>query len=294
MLKTRAVRKALLIAACILAAYAAICLLLAYTYVHPVRRIQPPPDGLLSQEIPAQIHPIPAWITPNLAAGHPSQVVFVLVHGYGGSRASWADLALALKQKGQDSVIPAMPGQDASPWKRVGFGPKEAQIVTQTAEWARQKGATKVVLVGVSMGGSACWLAVQSGAPVDAVVTEAAYASFPRAMNRWLDRILPAGSILLRPLVWFAAPMARVDPNRIMPIRGAQAWRGKPALVIQDGDDSLMEPWHADQLAQAANCEKWIVPAAPHAAAYETDPVDFLTKVEAIAAQCRPNSLSSP
>jgi uncharacterized protein len=241
--------------------YAGICFGLAGIYLSPARSVPVLPEGFSE----VKIGRAPAWVSDGLPL-RSGGTVFVFAHGYGGDRGHWKDVARDLRKQGFDSVIPAMPGQDASPVKQVGFGTTEAELLAQCFRWVRdRRPGCKIVVVGVSMGGAAAWLASSLDPSIDGVVSESAYARFSPAMDYWLDRAAPAGHIFLRPVVWIARAKAGIEPDSIRPEDAAAKWRGRPALVIHAGEDRLIEPWHGRRLSEAAGCELWMVPKAAHA-----------------------------
>lgn len=266
----------------LLLAYLGFCAYAAYGYLHPYRRVPQRPEGVVD----ASVGKTPVWATPDLAAGHPSRVVFVLAHGYGGTRGTWAGLIHDLQTAGIDAVAPAMPGQDANPDPTVGFGRKEARTILDCAAWARAQGAQRVVGLGVSLGGGATWLASEEEPhALDGVVTDAAFAQFDEAMNRLLSYKLPfpGGAVICRPIVWIARAMSGIDPWSIRPVDAATKWHGRPALVIQGEADLLVLPSNGHRLAAAAGCPLWLVPGAGHAEDYLTDPKGYAAHVVAFA-----------
>jgi pimeloyl-ACP methyl ester carboxylesterase len=271
-------------------AYLGLCLLLANTYLHPMRIVPTTPRELRDVAVPTPAGPDPAWATPALAAGNPhAKVVFVMSHGYGGTRETWSDLMLCLNRDGYEAIAPAMPGQDASPEPTVGFGKREAAVIVDTVKYVRDRYPAghppKIVLLGVSMGGAASWLAAgMIPDQVDAVVTEGAYARFDVTMRRWFDRVLPGGSIVFRPVFTFASAMGRIDPSSIVPLDAAARWR-KPALIIQAENDEVIERPNAIQLSAAAHAPLWIVPKASHASCRTVDSRGYLEHLESVAAQ---------
>lgn len=243
----------------LLAAYLCVCYAFADRFVSPLRNVaKSPPAGIVAKTILLDGRQVPCWT--NAGFDPKKGTVFVFAHGYGGNRAHWAEAMKALAKDGYSSVAPAMPGQDASPEDRVGFGVSEAKLVRAAAGWARARGAKRVVGVGMSMGGASIWLASDS---LDAVVTDAAYPTFDQACRRYFDRVVPNASLLLRPVVTIGAWKAGVDPSAIRPIDAARRFKG-PALVIQGAEDKLFPTTFADELAKAARCEKWLVPGAGH------------------------------
>ena len=191
-----------------------------------------------------------------------------------------------LQKAGIDAVAPAMPGQDANPDPTVGFGAKEAQTILDCAAWARSKGAKKVVGLGVSLGGASTWLAGERDPKaLDGIVSDASFAQFDEAMNRLFAYRLPfpGGATLLHPVVWIAKAMSGIDPYKIRPVDSARKWRGRPALVIQGDQDQLVVPTNGTRLAEAAECELWLVPGANHAEDYSTAPQEYARRVVAFA-----------
>ena len=266
----------------LLAAYLVFCALAARGYLRPARETYPAPEGVLE----AKVGKTPVWATPGLLDGRPSRVAFVLAHGYGGTRATWNGLLKDLQKAGIDAVVPAMPGQDANPDPTVGFGRKEARTILECAAWAREKGAKRVVGLGISLGGAAMWLASEEEPEtLDGVVSDASFAQFDEAMNRLFSYRLPfpGGATLLTPVVWFARGMSGIDPTKIRPIDAAAKWRGKPALVIQGDADQLIVPSNGRRLSEAAGCPLWLVPGANHAQDYLTDPEGYAKRVIAFA-----------
>ncbi len=257
-------------------AYLLFCAHAARTYLRPMRETHPAP----AEVVEAKVGTIPVWATPNLVAGHPSRVVFVLAHGYGGTRATWNGLLADLHKAGIDAVAPAMPGQDASPDETVGFGRKEARTILDCAHWARGKGAQRVVGLGISLGGAATWLASgEEPKALDGVITDASFALFTEAMDRMFSHRLPGGAVLLKPVVVFARAMSGIDPASIRPIDAAQAWHGRPALIIQGTEDQLVVPSNGERLSEAAGCPLWLVEGANHAEDYSSNPVGYAKHV---------------
>ncbi|CAN5503156.1 hypothetical protein BH11ARM1_BH11ARM1_12280 [soil metagenome] len=256
-IKRRVARTGLLL----LALYLGGCYALACLYLSPIRTVPTCPKGFTSTFVGTT----PIWETADLSRQKPSSTMFVFGHGYGGDRSQWTEVMKALKAKGFDSIDPALAGQDASRVATVGFGGIESYTLAKMVEYAKGKGAKNVILSGVSMGGAASWLATERTTQVDAVVSESAFADFPETMNHWLDMVLPGGHISLLPTVWFARMKSGINPADIVPLKAAAQWKGKPALVIQAGDDKLIDGTNADRLAAASGAPIWIVPKASHA-----------------------------
>ena len=262
--------------------YLAICVYLANHYVSPSRWTSATPPELRD----AKVGETPVWASPQLLESKPVKGVFVLAHGYGGSRTSWRTEAIRLTKDGYGVVVPAMPGHDASPDKTCGFGTKESKIVAECARWARARlegRPEKIVAVGVSMGGAGVWLASAQEPTIDAVVTDSAFAQFDEATNDWFRRLFPGAVFVLAPVRWMAQAMTGIDPASIRPIDAAAKWKGKPALVIHGDSDKLIPRSNAARLAEASGSPIWIVPHCGHAEASSEAREEYIQRLESIA-----------
>jgi len=268
--------------AIVLFAYGVVVFALAYLYVHPRVPAPETPLGLMDVPLELQSGRLPTWMTEGLARSRPqSDTVLILVHGYRGDRSSWKEAALDLRQKGVELVVPALPGHDANPDRSCGFTLKERRIIVEVVSWARSQYEVPpcIALVGISMGGAACWLASQIDPKVAAVITEGALVHIRETTDRWLDRTVPFGRYLLRPVRWIAERLAGVDCGDIDVLDAAQRWKGRPGLVIQGSLDRLIPMEDAEELARAAGCELWIVPDARHAHCYRQARRAYMGKV---------------
>jgi pimeloyl-ACP methyl ester carboxylesterase len=187
---------------------------------------------------------------------------------------------------GHDSIAIAMPGQDGSPLNQVGFGKPESHVIVDAVKWLRECCPNrKVIVVGISMGGAAAWLATQEDPHINGIVTDCAFANFTEAMNGFFDCKVPGGHIIFAPVILIARGISGIDPASIRPLDAALHWRGKPALVIQGNADTLVTPSHGLRLSQAAQCPLWMVPNANHAQAYATDPEGYVQRLISLAKQ---------
>jgi len=257
--------------------YSGVCFQLARNYIRPARYVPVRPPWLHEVKVDTRYGPTPSWVTDGFVDGKPSQVVFVMAHGYGGSRETWSEPMADLHARGFDCVALSMPGQDASPAQTVGFGIAEGHTVADAVRWTRKvtDGKSKVVVFGVSMGGAACWLATEEDPTIDGIVTEGAYARFDQAMNTFFNRKMPGGSVVLSPVVTFAKWMTGLEPKSVRPVDSASKWQGRPALVIQGASDTLITLDQGHDLSKAAGCPEWVVPEAEHAQCFEVARAEY-------------------
>ncbi|HJP83630.1 MAG TPA: alpha/beta hydrolase, partial [Fimbriimonadaceae bacterium] len=165
-----------------------------------------------------------------------------------------------------------------------GFGVSESETVLKAVAWCRSNSDSKapIVLVGVSMGGAASWLAAAKSPDVTAVVTEGTFAKLEPATKRWFNRKFTAASVCLAPVFWFAQRISGVDPATVNPIEAAELWEGKPALVIHGELDQLFLTDEGQALAAASGAPLWVVKGATHAHCSEPDLTDYVDHVTSV------------
>lgn len=264
-------------------AYFALCWVLASQYLSPPRHHAAViPQFMDDVVVKTRGGDNPTWVTKNFAS---ATTVYVLAFGNGGIRGSFTSLALDLNKHGDAVVIPCMPGQDASPEPTIGFGNAEARTIEDTVAWVRasRPDRPKVILLGVSMGGAASWIAAGMSLAVDGIVSESAYAHLVVTVSQFFNRAIPGGNLLFRPVVWIAQWRSGLRVADINPAVQAAHWKGKPALIIHAGDDNLVSLDQGDELAAATGGEHWVVSGAAHAGCYEHDPKAYVERLVAFA-----------
>ena len=266
--------------------YFGLCWYLASGYVKPARNVAGNlPSSMRVVTIDHEPHRLVAWASHGLVDGEPQyDTVVILAHGYGGNRDHWEFLIDHLAGRAE-IVAPTMQGQDASLADKVGFGPGEAAEIVSAARWAREQydSDPNVVLFGVSLGGSACWLAAGEHPELfDAVVTEGAFAPLESASDEFLGFVFRRGSSLMRPVIWFANMQGGIDPSKVRPVDAAKKWNG-PALVIHGQEDALFGTHHAEELAAACGGELWLVEELTHAQLAGDDPAGLADRILNVA-----------
>ena len=228
-----------------LAAFA-LAWILAGSYLSPVRfRSGSPILGFTESTIPFSGYEIPAW------RGGSGPDKFILVHGYGGNREYWSNLAPLLAKRGEVIII-ATQGQDTNPTPRVGFGLGEAHEIEAAARCIQQtQTVSRIHLVGVSQGGSACWIAAGEHPELYAsVTTEAAFARLDWAVDEFFDVRVTGMRYVFGPVVSLAELRSGVKRGTVNPVDGAAKFKGR-SLILMSRDDSMFSERHAEAFAGA-------------------------------------------
>lgn len=264
------------------AAYVGLTVLFAFQYLRPVGLPSGPrPEYLEEVRISHQGYSIPTWATAGISSGERSGgVVFVLVHGYGGRRDEQLALAERLEAHGE-VLIPAMAGQGPSEATQVGFSVAESEELISVAKWAKgQTGEeTRVVLVGISLGGASCWTAAGKEPELfEAVITDSAFARMDWATADFMGTESPVRRLLSGPVVTLASRMSGVSPSEIRPMDWAAKYRGR-GLIVRGAADPMFGMRHAEALAEATGFEVWSVEGAGHAEAAAVALDDYAARI---------------
>lgn len=265
-------------------AYLLACFGLAKLYVSPPRGLPPHPAEFSRIVLPDHE---PLWVSPGLSSDKArGKALFVMVHGYRGNVGHFAELGRRLVDQGYEVILTELAGHGDSPDAHCGFGTRESDVVVEATRWGRAKFSKppRVVLVGVSMGGAAAWLASAKAPELfDAVATEGAFARLDEVTDSWFDRILPQGHVAFWPVKGFASYLSGIDSSKVNPIDAAHAWNGRPALVIHCADDDLMKPSYARDLAEASGARTWTIPNAAHAQGCAIAEDEYLVRLTDLA-----------
>ena len=199
-------RKVILILCVVVLAYLLTCFVAALKFLAPGRQRPQIPVGVDAIDVPTAAGNDPTWASSNFRSAN---IVYLCAYGYRDSRAAWTPLFDKIPLRHDDGltyavVAPAMPGQDASPARWVGFGKREARVIVDAGEYIhRINPSAKIVLVGVSLDGAAVWLASAIRPYLfSAVISEAAFPSLSQGIRNYLGPVLYYG---LHPMVWMAA-----------------------------------------------------------------------------------------
>jgi len=232
-------------------AYWLSCASMAQGYVSPIRlKSGDIFEGFTEQNIPFENYKIPTWVGGNQTRDH-----FILVHGYGGTRGYWRDIAPLLAGRGEVYILSTM-GQSESPVKQVGFGKGESTEIIAVAESIRAKDAdARIHLLGVSMGGAAVWLAAGDRPDlISSVTTEASFAQLDWGSDDFLSVSIPGGSTIFRPIIWIAEGKTGIKGSTVSPAKAAANFKG-PSIIMQSHGDKMFGSRHCETIAKAANSQ---------------------------------------
>ena len=247
------------------------------------RLVMPVPHPVpLPADFPARALTIPgtriaAWWLDQ-GAGTPA---VLLLHSSRADRSSMLSRARLLVRHGFSVALIDLQAHGETPGTAITFGWRESADVRAARAWlGREAPGRRVGVIGCSLGGAAVLLGPQ---PVgfDAVVLEAVYPRFRRAIENRIRIRLGGLAPLLTPLLLVQLePRLGVSPAELEPIR-SMARLGAPVLVVAGSRDEHTTAAESDDLFQAAIEPKrlWVVEGARHQDLFAYDPAGYEAQV---------------
>jgi uncharacterized protein len=231
--------------------------------------------GIVSRtiKIPSDTGLLPAWYVPGR-----SRDFAIVVHGYNASMTDGERLVPALAGLGLPVVLIDYRNDVDAPASAdhlMHLGDTEWRDLESTARWALSQGAQQIVLVGISMGGAVVEMFMQRSSLAKRVVAAVldspvldwdAVLRFQAARRHLPDIFVASTEIVIRLRIGF-------DVSSYNLVRDAAAMK-VPTLLYQDGQDALVPPGVAAELATARPglVEYHLFSDAGHAEEWNVDP----------------------
>jgi uncharacterized protein len=220
-----------------------------------------------------------------LVAGKPGVGAVLLLHGIHANRLQMLERARFLHQRGFSVLLFDFQAHGESPGQNITFGYLEARDARSAFDFLHRKTpAERIGVIGLSLGGAA---AILGGVPADAMVLEAVFADFGRAVeNRLTMRLGGIGRYLAPVLTWQVGPRLGFDPKVLRPAERI-ADLHKPIMLVAGDADQHATLEEAKLLYEHAHQPKelWVIPGASHVDfhdyvrdAYERRVLQFLTQ----------------
>ncbi|MCD1257976.1 alpha/beta fold hydrolase [Paenibacillus athensensis] len=277
-------------AAVLCAAAAGVAVLIGWKLTHPARRAltqSPEQFGLVcepmrfpSREGGVQLS---GWLLPPTGA---ARLTIVFAHGYAGNRLERGLPALALAKSlveaGCRVLMFDFRNSGESEGRLTTVGQLEQFDVLGAVDWAAQRYAEPIGLLGFSMGGTASLLAAARDPRVLAVVADSAFSR----LKPYLRRNLSVWSKLPRypftPLIMAILPLLTgVRPDEVDALAAVERLYPRPALFIHSEADQAIPAANSREL-QAAHPDRfrlWTTPTGGHVGSYAQQPEAYTEQV---------------
>lgn len=201
----------------------------------------------------------------------PDSPAVLLLHSNHASRDAVRDNAAWLARRGFAVLTIDFRGHGQSDDADHSFGWYESRDAQVAFRWLkRTQHLARVAVVGISLGGAASLIGEDGPLPADALVLQAVYPDFRRAIRNRIATLTTIGPAhLLEPLLTFQSRLRfGVWPNRLAPLAAIPKMR-RPILIIGGKEDRYTPPAETREMFAAAKGPRtlWLVPGADHAAA---------------------------
>ncbi len=277
---------ALLLVAVVLAAYAAICAVVAHRFTTP-RRVPPQTGGaaaapLRGVTLPSRGRPITlhGWYLPAAPGG--AAVVFV--HGKDACRgcelrAPTFELARAHAAAGISVLMIDLRGHGASTRARMTYGAEEKLDVLGAVDWLHARGHRSVGVLGASMGAASALLAAADDPAIEALVADSAFANFGAMIEQQFRQLSGLPSFFVPGALALGWCLTGQRLAAVSPLAAAATLIGRPLLVVHSLGDRFVSVDDAVAIAGAAAAECWITDSEGHIGSFSAAPAVYTERV---------------
>lgn len=262
----------------------------ADSLVHPARQVpshDPAMLGLAYENVTFATSDglaLTGWWMPEQVEGHNGTVVFL--HGYGQSRNQSLLVAPFLAAHAYDVLAFDFRAHGESGGDETTVGLVETRDVRAAIDWLLTRDdvdASRIALVGFSMGGATAINAAPEIPEARALVVDSAFASLTNIASNSITHFTGLPRWPYGPLsVLFAGWMVGHDVGDNRPV-DVLATLDLPVLVIQGEADTIAYPDDDGRALHGAASagEFWMVPEATHVRAIDTAPDEYAERVVA-------------
>jgi alpha-beta hydrolase superfamily lysophospholipase len=211
-----------------------------------------------------------------------SQATVLVLHGVADTRKGIMHHSNLLLRHRFRVLAPDSRGHGESGGGTFTHGLRETDDVRRWVQWVRARYPGQPVYgLGESMGAAILLQAAGSGVPIDAIVAESSFSSFPEvARDRISQKIGPLGGPLVDSAFFYAKLRYRLDFFQASPV--AAAARIQVPILLIHGPQDLNTPQVHSLRIQAANpthTTLWAPTNVPHVLALSRQPAEFERRV---------------
>jgi alpha-beta hydrolase superfamily lysophospholipase len=245
--------------------------------------------------IPSDVGTLPAWYAPG-----PTSDFAIVVHGYNATLTDGLREVPVLARLGLTVLLISYRNDARAPAsddRLLHLGDSEWHDLAAAVQWSLSKGARRILLVGISMGGAIVEMFMgrsNLAARVAAVVVDSPVLSWDAVLRFQAERRnLP--EILVTSTEQVIRARIGFDVTSYDQVRDASAVR-VPTLLFQDGQETFVPPAPAAEFARARPdlVEYHFYADAPHAAEWNLDPAGYVAAVHSFVVRVLGLSPPSP
>jgi uncharacterized protein len=225
------------------------------------------------------------WYIPAGNGAGPDAPTVVLAHGWGSNKSDMLDRASVLHD-GYNLLLFDQRNHGQSGEAPTTVGVREAADLRAMIDWIEaSKGADRIAVFGVSMGGATVLAEAGRDDRVDAIIVESTHTT---AANAARVRVERAGYPLAMPGSWaiLFGSLLRTgeDVSSADPVQAVERLDGRPLLVIHAGADATIDADDDEELATAAEgagtpTERMVCADAGHGQVIEVCREEYIAQV---------------
>jgi dipeptidyl aminopeptidase/acylaminoacyl peptidase len=220
-----------------------------------------------------------------LGAGDSSRVV-VMIHGANGHRADpgigTLDIARELVDAGYNVLMFDLRGHGQSEGKHISLGYYEQRDLLGAIDYVKQRGMSKICVIGFSMGAATALMTAASCKEIDAIVADSSFAYLADIVEPQFSKRSSLPKFFIPLILLVAKKVHGIDLSMPKPVDAIRQFTKPPVLIIHGGQDNTVSVEHASILARASrnpDTRLWIVPEAEHVGSYRARPKEYITQV---------------
>jgi uncharacterized protein len=217
------------------------------------------------------------------SGARPSLVI--LASGYGDTQVQMFSIAEFLHGAGFSVLTYNSRARATSGGKYVTLGVLEQQDVISLVNYAigrRDVDASRIGILGISMGGASAILAAAKDKRIRAVVDDSGFSDAPGVIAASFEHFIHLPAFPFAPItVGIADLRANIDVSRVRPMDVIGEISPRPLLIIHEAGDSVVPADNSVRNFTAAGQPKelWLVPGSGHGQAQTTAKLEYQTKV---------------
>jgi dipeptidyl aminopeptidase/acylaminoacyl peptidase len=215
-----------------------------------------------------------------------SRRAIVMIHGANGDRADLGikmlDIAREMVKAGYNVLTFDLRGHGQSEGKHISLGYYEQRDLLGAIDYVKQRGMSKICVIGFSMGAATALMTAPNCKQIDAIVADSSFAYLADIIKPQFSKRSRLPKFLIPLILFVAKKIHGIDLSMPKPVDAVKQLTMPPVLIIHGGQDNTVPVGHASVLAKAfgnPHSRLWVVPEAEHVGSYRARPKEYISHV---------------